>query len=64
MRKKSYLLLTDADALHASARSLKNSAMKTAATDATMGSADAADGSRMATDYIKVNKLHNLINHL
>ncbi len=58
------LRLTDADALHASARSLKNSAMKTAATDASMGSADAADGSRMATDYIKVNKLHNLINHL
>ena len=55
------LRLTDADALHASARSLKKSSMATVATEASMGSADASDGSRMATDYDKVNKLHNLI---
>lgn len=56
----SLLNISDADEIHASARSLKKSAMK-ASGEATMGSADAADGSRLATDAETVAALRRAI---
>lgn len=54
------LRLSEADEIHASARSLKPGAMTVSGT-ATMGTADAADGSRLATDADVVRKILNSI---
>lgn len=52
-----------ADEIHASARSLCHSAMRSSG-KATMGTADAADGSRQATDESVVAAIRNAIDNL
>lgn len=52
-----------ADEVHASARTLQSSGMHTSG-NATMGSADAADGSRMATDPAIVDSIKSIINSI
>ena len=54
------LRLSHADEIHASARSRIKSAMRTSG-NASMGSADAADGSRLATDTATVAAIRNAI---
>lgn len=54
------LRLSGADELHASARTVRRSAMRHH-TGATMGSADAADGSRQATDAATVRAIRSAI---
>lgn len=53
--------LSHADEIHASARSMKKGAMRIPAGKATMGTADAPDGSRMATDSELVRQIRNSI---
>ncbi len=55
--------LSEADEIHASARSLKASAMNYQGA-ASMGTADATDGSRMATDPRKVTGIREALNNL
>ncbi len=52
--------LTGVNELHASARTIKHSSISVPA-NATMGSADAADGSRMATDAVTVMNIRRAI---
>lgn len=54
------LAASGADELHASARSIVSSSMQQSG-DAKMGSAEAEDGSRLATDTIKVSKIKSAI---
>ena len=55
------LAFSHCDDLHASARSLMPSAMTARAGEASMGTADAADGSRMATDRSIVAQLKSIL---
>lgn len=55
------LALSHCDDLHASARSLIPSGMTASAGEASMGTADAADGSRMATDRNIVAQLKSIL---
>lgn len=57
------LALSRCDDLHASARSLIPSGMTARAGEASMGSADAADGSRMATDRNVVAQLKSILSN-
>ena len=55
------IALSRCDDLHASARSLMPSGMATHSGEASMGSADASDGSRMATDRNIVAQLKSIL---
>lgn len=57
------LALSHCDDLHASARSLMPSGMTASTGEASMGSADAADGSRMATDRNIVAQLKSILSN-
>ncbi len=57
------LALSRCDDLHASARSLMPSGMAVHSGEASMGSADAADGSRMATDRNIVAQLKSILSN-
>ena len=57
------IALSRCDDLHASARSLMPSGMTASTGEASMGSADAADGSRMATDRNIVAQLKSILSN-